>query len=361
MAGAVDRRRPESRGRREESTGHRLARLAIACFLLGAVETAAIGRMFTAKHGGRLDANQEFLALAAANLAAGIGRGFPISGGMSQSVVNEGGGARTPLSTALAGGFILVVVLFFSHLLSALPQPVLAAVVLVAVAGLFKLSTLKQLWRSDRPEFVVAMAAILGVMSSGLLRGVMIGAIISLVQLLRRASRPHVAFLGRIPGTRRFSDRERHPENETIPGMLILRPGASLLYFNMNYVRDTIEERVREEKETKLVVLDLSEVSIVDMHAAEMLAGLASELAAKGIEIQAVEAHSQVRDRLRSEGLTERYGGIERLRTVADAADEFLGAAPRPAQTDMFATGVFSTPDRSGRQWWKRRGSTEKR
>ena len=133
--------------------------LAFACFLLGAVETAAIGRMFAAKHGGRLDANQEFLALAAANLAAGLGRGFPVSGGMSQSLVNEGGGARTPLSGAIAAGIILVVVLFFSHLLRALPQPVLAAVVLVAVAGLFKVSTLKQLWRGDRPEFVVAMAA----------------------------------------------------------------------------------------------------------------------------------------------------------------------------------------------------------
>jgi SulP family sulfate permease len=140
-----------------------------------------------------------FLALAASNLTAGLGRGFPISGGMSQSLVNEGGGARTPLSGALAAGMILVVVLFFSHLLSALPQPVLAAVVLVAVAGLFKLSTLKQLWRVDRAEFVVAMAAILGVLSSGLLRGVMIGAIISLMQLLRTPSRPHVAFLGRIP------------------------------------------------------------------------------------------------------------------------------------------------------------------
>ena len=179
--------------------------------------------------------------------------------------------------------------------------------------------------------------------------------------LIRRAATPPVAVLGRIPGTRRFSDRERHPENEAIPGMLIVRPGASLLYFNMNYVRDTIAERVQAEKETKLVVLDLSEVSVVDMHAAEMLAGLAGELAAKGIDIQAVEAHSQVRDRLRSEGVTERFGGIGRLRTVADAADDFLGAAPRPVQTDMFATGVFSTRDRSGRQRWKRRGGAGKR
>src|SRR5215510_10007735 len=197
--------------------------LAFACFLLGAVETAAIGRMFTAKHGGRFDANQEFLALAASNLGAGLGRGFPISGGMSQSLVNEGAGARTPLSGALAAGIILVVVLFFSHLLSALPQPVLAAVVLVAVAGLFQASELKHLWHASRAEFVVAAGALLGVMTSGLLRGVMIGAMISLGQLIHRASRPHVAFLGRIPGTRRFSDRARHPDNEFIPEVLIFR------------------------------------------------------------------------------------------------------------------------------------------
>src|SRR5207249_462791 len=233
--------------------------LAFACFLLGAVETAAIGRMFVAKHGGRFDANQEFLALAASNLAAGVGGGFPISGGMSQSLVNEGGGAQTPLSGALAAGIILVVVLFLSHLLSALPQPVLAAVVLVAVASLFKLSTLKQLWRGDRAEFVVAIAAILGVLGSGLLRGVMIGAIISLVQLLRTASRLHVAFLGRIPGTRRFSDRERNPDNELIDGVLIFRPESGLVYFNVDHVCETILNRIRAEPvPPRLVVLDLS-------------------------------------------------------------------------------------------------------
>src|SRR3954452_4859035 len=233
--------------------------LAFACFLLAAVETAAIGRMFTAKHGGRLDANQEFLALGVANLAVGLGHGFPVSGGMSQSLVNEGAGARTPLSGGFAAGIILIVVLFFSHLLAALPQPVLAAVVLVAVAGLFKVSALKHLWQGDRTEFLVAIAAIVGVLGQGLLRGVMIGAVISLVLLIRRASRPHVAFLGRIPGTRRFSDCERHPENELTPGVSIFRPESGLIYFNMDHVRDTIVNRVRAESAPPgLVVLDLS-------------------------------------------------------------------------------------------------------
>jgi high affinity sulfate transporter 1 len=298
--------------------------LAIACFLLGAVETAAIGRMFTAKHGGRLDANQEFLALAAANLAAGLGRAFPVSGGMSQSLVNEGGGARTPLSGAFAAGIILVVVLFFSGLLAALPQPVLAAVVLVAVTGLLKVSTLRQLRHTNRTEYIVAVAALVGVLSSGLLRGVMIGAIISLVLLIRRASRPHVAFLGRIPGSRRFSDRERHPDNELIPGVLIFRPESGLLYFNMDHVRDTIAGRARAEATPpKLVVLDLSAAPYVDMHAAHALAELAGELTAAGIRVQAVEARSSVRDRLRNEGVEERLGGINRFTSVADAVEAF--------------------------------------
>jgi sulfate permease, SulP family len=300
--------------------------LALACFLLGAVETAAIGRMFAAKYGGRFDANQENLALAASNLIAGLGGGFPVSGGTSQSLVNEEGGAKTPLSTALAAVFILMVVLFFSHLLSALPQPVLAAVVLVAIAGLLNLSTLKALWLDDRSEFVVAMAAFAGVLTFGLLRGVMLGALISLVQLVRLSSRPHVALLGRIPGTRRFSDRDRHEGNELIPNVMIFRPESALVYFNVDNVCDAILSRVRVEAPSpKLVVVDLSAAPIVDMQSAHTLASMADELGAIGIRFQAVEPRSSVRDRLRHEGVDGKLGGVNRFTSVADVIDHFLG------------------------------------
>src|SRR6266850_1505147 len=298
--------------------------LAVACFLLGAVETAAIGRTFAAKHGGRLDANQEFLALAAANLAAGLGRGFPVSGGMSQSLVNEGGGARTPLSTAFAAGILLLVTLFLSHLLRALPQPVLAAVVLVAVAGLFQASVLKHLWRASRTEFVVAMAALLGVLGSGLLRGVLIGSLLSLVLLLRRASRPHVAFLGRIPGTRRFSDIARNPDNELIPEALIFRAESGLVYFNVDHVRDVVMEQVRSENPSpRLVICDLTTSPHVDLHAAQVLGELATELDAAGIRTQVVEARASVRDTLRAQGLEEKLGNINRHSSIVDVVDDF--------------------------------------
>ncbi len=310
----------------------RLVALSAACFLLAAVETAAIGRTFVAKHGGRLDANQEILALAAANFAAGFGRGLPIGGGSSQSLVNESAGARTPLSGVVAIGFILIVVLFFSRILRFLPQPVLAAVVLVAVTGLFQVSALQHLRRASRSEFVVAVAALIGVLGFGLLRGVLIGATISLVQMLRHVSRPHVALLGRIPGTRRFSDLERHADNEPIPGVMIFRPEASLLYFNVDTVCDGIRERAAAAVPApQLVVLDLSASPQVDLQSAQALGVLAGELTASGARVHAVETHSAVRDMLRGQGLDTRLGGINRFSTVADAVEDFQRHEKKPA------------------------------
>jgi MFS superfamily sulfate permease-like transporter len=282
--------------------------------------------MFAAKCGVRFDANQENLALAASNLFAGLGGGFPVSGGTSQSLVNEEAGATTPLSTGFAAVFILVVVLFFSHLLSALPQPVLAAVVLVAIAGLLNLSILKALWLDDRSEFVVAMAAFAGVLTFGLLLGVMLGSLISLVQLVRISSRPHVALLGRIPGTRRFSDRDRHGDNELIPDVMIFRPESTLVYFNVDNICEAILSRVRvEAARPKLVVLDLSAAPIVDMQSAHTLASMADELTAMSIQFHAVEPRSSVRDRLRREGVDIKLGGVNRFTSVADVIDHFLG------------------------------------
>jgi SulP family sulfate permease len=317
---------------------NQLLPLAVACFMLGAVETAAIGRMFTAKHGGRFDSNQEFLGLAAANLAAGLGRSFPVSGGMSQSLVNEGGGARTPLSSLMAAGIILLVSLFLSSTLRSLPQPVLAAIVLVAVAGLFNLSELRHLWRAEKSEFVVAGAALLGVLGSGLLRGVMIGALISLVQLLRRASHPRVATLGRIPGTNRFSDLERNPDNESVPGILIFRVESSLLYFNVEYVRETILAHARAESvQPKLVLLDFSASPHVDLQSGATLHTLADELGASGIRLQVVEARSSVRDRLRAAGLDEKLGGINRFGTVAQSVEDFERTASSKLHDGLIA------------------------
>jgi high affinity sulfate transporter 1 len=301
--------------------------LAFACFLLGTVESAAIGRMFASKHQYRFEANQELLALAGANLGAALGQGYPISGGMSQSLVNESGGAKTPLSGFFAALLLMIVVLFLSPLLANLPQCVLAAIVLVAVGGLFKAKQLKHLWHASRPEFFVAVAAALGVLGSGMLRGVMIGAVLSLVLMIRKASLPHVALLGRIPGTNRFSDLERHTDNESIDQVMIFRPEASLIYFNIDHVCTSIRHRVTDSGDAvRLVIIDLSAAPIVDVQGARELADLAHQLSTKGKTVRVVEALASVRDRLRLEGVDAQLGGVSRFTTIAEAIAEFQAA-----------------------------------
>lgn len=294
--------------------------LALACFLLGAVESAAIGRMFAEKHGYRFDANQELLALSGANLASGLGQGFPIGGGMSQSLVNESGGAKTPVSGLIAAAIMLVIALFFTDLLRNLPQPVLAAIVIMAVLSLFKAKALAHLCKVHRGEFLVAMAALAGVLWAGLLQGVLIGAVISMVLLIRRASRPNVAFLGRIPGTNRYSDAARHPDNEPTPGLLAFRVEASLVYFNAEHIFDSVIARLESSPEpVSRVVWDLSTSPMVDMAGARLVCILHDELENRGITLELAEARSSVRDLLRAEGIEEKLGRrIDRFTSLAE-------------------------------------------
>jgi high affinity sulfate transporter 1 len=274
--------------------------LAMACFVLAAVETTAIGRMFAATHGERLDASQEFLAIGAANLAAGFASGLPVSGGMSQSLVNESGGARTPLSGLVAALITLVVIAFFTGLLRDLPQPVLAAVVLVAVTGLVQIDALRHIWRFSRTEFAVAMAAVLGVLGSGLLNGVLFGVALSMVLLIRRAARPRVAEIGRVRGTSYFADLERHPEHERVPGVLAVRNEGALLFFNVDHVRDQLMALLgHAARAPGLVVLFMGNVPYVDLAGAALLADLQTTLLARGIELRLAETHGSVREALR--------------------------------------------------------------
>jgi MFS superfamily sulfate permease-like transporter len=166
------------------------------------------------------------------------------------------------------------------------------------------------------------MGTLIGVLGSGLLRGVMFGALISLIQLIRRAARPHIAVLGRIPGTSRFSDMQRHPENEPIRGGLLVRPQAGLVYFNIGHVCDTILERTRASH-AKFVVLDLSAAPYIDLQSAEALATLADELLRQGTTIHAVDARAVIRDRLRLAGAEEKLGGVNRYSSIADVVGRY--------------------------------------
>ena len=291
--------------------------VAMAGFVLASVETSAIGRMFGQKHGHRFDANQELLAVGAANLLAGLGRGFPVSGGMSQSLVNESAGARTPISGLVAAVFTLIVVLFASGLLRNLPQPVLAAIVLAAVMSLVDLRALRHIWRFSRGEFFVAIAALVGVLGSGPVNGVLLGAAMSIVLLLRQGARPRVVELTRVPGTKHFADRLRHPENQQIPGVLVIRCESALLYFNVEYVRERVLDILAKGPDgVRLVVFYLGAVPKVDLSGAELLSDLHKTFRARTIDFRLADTHGEVRDALRRIGFEQEYGLLETGQTV---------------------------------------------
>jgi len=300
--------------------------VALASFVLAAVETSAIGRMFGQKHGNRFDANQELLAIGAGNLLSGLGRGLPVSGGMSQSLVNESGGARTPLSGLVASLITLVVVAFFTGLLRYLPQPVLAAVVLVAVTGLIQVNTLRHIWRFSRTEFAVAMAAVIGVLGSGLLNGVLLGVALSIVMLIHRASRPRMVEVGRVPGTSYFADLERHPENERAAGVLIVRNEGALLYFNVDHVRDRLTALLHERPSPpSLLIFFMGNVPFVDLAGAELLADLQATLRGQGIEFLLAETHGAVREALRRLHHPHAHALAEANQTVDDILKRWSG------------------------------------
>lgn len=308
--------------------------LAAACFLLAYVESVSAGRALAERHDDKIDPRQELLGLGAANLAAAFSQGFPVAGGLSQSSVNDQAGAKTPLALVFASAAIAICLLFLTGLLRNLPDVALAAVVLVAVRGLIDLQSLRRLWKVSRAEFGVSMAALAGVLVLGILKGVLVAVIVSLLMLLSAAALPHVAFLGRIPGTRRYTDMARHPDNEPLPGVLIFRVEAALLYFNVDHVRSVVWAQALADPQLRLVICDLSNSPYVDMAGADMLAALHRDLAARGIALRVVEAHARVRDLLRAEGLEARVGYLGRHLSIDQAIAESLpGADAEPPQT----------------------------
>jgi sulfate permease, SulP family len=298
--------------------------LAFAALLLSYIESVSAARTFAVKHGYKLDVRQELLGLGSANLLAAFGQGYPVAGGLSQSAVNEKAGARTPLSLVFASITLALCLLFFTSFLKPLPKAVLAAIVLMAVKGLINVREIGHLWRVSRLEFIVAIIALVGVLLLGILKGVIVAAVASILLLLQRVAHPHVAFLGRIPGTRRFSDSARHQSNQQIPGVLAFRVEAGLVYFNVDHVLRVVLERVEVTgKSVRLVVCDLSTSPSIDLAGAKMFLNLQAELAKRDIVLRLVEARASVRDLLRIEGAEERVGAIDRLATLADVIDNF--------------------------------------
>jgi high affinity sulfate transporter 1 len=292
--------------------------LAAGCLLLAYIEGVSAARTFAAKHGYALDPRQELLGIGAANLAAAMGHGYPVAGGLSQSAVNDKAGARTALALVFASVTLALCLLFLTGLLENLPKAVLAAVVLTAVYGLLDFPALLRMWRVSRLDFYAAAIALVAVLLLGILQGILLAALASILLLLARVSSPHVAFLGRIPGTNSYSDLARHPENEPLPGIIVFRPEASLIYVNTDAVLGPVLNRLHQAApgSIRLVVCDLSAAPYLDLAGSRMLHELHAELASRAIGLRIIGAHGLARDLLRADGVEDKVGGLDRAATL---------------------------------------------
>ncbi len=304
--------------------------LAAACFLLSYVEGVSAARAMAAERGGKIDARQELLALAGANLAVGLFHGFPVAGGLSQSAVNAQAGARTPLALVVCSSAIAICLVFLSGALRNLPTVILAAVVLMAVTGLFNLPALVRLYRVSRFEFTVALVALVGVLLLGILKGVVLAVVASLLIVIGAVARPHVALLGRLPGSGRMADRERHPDAAVVAGVVALRVEGSLLYFNAEHVGETIASLARGDGPTRFVVIDLSNSPLVDVAGAKLLEGLQREFAAQQTRLVLAGVHGRNRDLLLRAGLPRPEGELEWGSSVEQVLAELNSAETSP-------------------------------
>jgi SulP family sulfate permease len=300
--------------------------LAFASFLLAYIESVSAARTLAQKNGYEIDARQELLALGVVNLATSLGQGYATSGGLSQSAVNEKAGARTPISLVVASFAIGLCLLFLTGLLKNLPTVILAAIVMVAIRGLFDVKEMKRLYKVNKFDFIIMVIALVAVIIFGILKGVLIAALFSLTLIIRNVSSPHVAFLGRIPGTNRYTDIKRHPDNELLPGILLFRVESPLVYFNVATVYLRVWAKVKEMGSAlKIVIFDLSTSATIDSSGARFVKRLYENLSARGIELKVAEAHSEVRDILRFENIEHLLGHVSRRDTLHDVVVAAIG------------------------------------
>jgi anti-anti-sigma factor len=254
-----------------------------------------------------------------------------VAGGLSQTAVNDRAGARSPLALVFASITLALCLLFLTDLLDDLPKAVLAAVVFTAVYRLIDVPALLHMWRVSRLDFWAAAIALAGVLALGILQGILLAGAASVLLYVMRASQPHVAFLGRLPGTELYSDLERNPQNEELPGVIAFRPEASMTYINADVVLEAVLRRLEEAgaSSIRVVVCDLSASPFIDLSGSRALHELHKQLAARGVALRVVGARARVRDLLRADGLADKIGRFDRVTTLDAVISDALASGDR--------------------------------
>ncbi len=309
----------------------------IGVMLVGFAEGLGAAKAYAVRDGYEIDANRELLGLGAANAAAGLSSGMVVNGSLSKTAVNGSAGAKSQVSGLVVAALTIITLLLLTGLFEKLPEATLAAVVIAAVIELVDIASLRRLYGvytrrlgraygvAARPDFIAAIAAMLGVMVFDTLPGLFIGIGMALLLLLYRASRPRVAVLGLVPGSQdQYGDLERHPENARQAGVAVLRAEAGLFFANAEWVRERVLAAAASDQ-IHTVVLDAANIAFVDVTAVEMLDQLSHDLERRGVRFLIARDVGQVRDVLRGAGAD---ASLQRVYPTVQAAVDAAQHSP---------------------------------
>ncbi len=308
--------------------------------LVGFMELISIAKSLQARdRDHELDANQELLALGLSNISASFFRAFPVNASFSRSAINADSGSKTPLSSIFTAIFILLTLLFLTPLFYHLPKAILASMIIVSVLGLIEFRAAARLWKMDKLDFFSLLATFAATLSLGIAIGIGVGVGLSLLGVIYRSVKPHIAVMGRLPDTRFYRNVLRFPEAEDRPDILVLRFDAQMYYANIGFFRAKLWEEIhRKGPSLKLVVLNSESIHYLDSMAVTALQEIIAELEAQGIQFYMAAVIGPVRDILTRTGLMEKMGVTMQFMHVYEAVQHWDGekesAHPAGAQTN---------------------------
>ena len=296
-----------------------------AVAMVAFADTSVLSRTYAAKTRSQVDPNQEMVGLGAANLAAGLFQGFPISSSSSRTPVAEAAGAKTQLTGVVGAAAVALLLLVAPNLLEDLPSSALAAVVIAAAIGLFEFDDLRRIFRIQRWEFWLSVVCFVGVAAFGAIPGICLAIVIAVMEFLWDGWRPHYAVLGRVDGIRGFHDIKRYPEARLVPGLVLFRWDAPLFFANAELFHQRVLEAVAQSPTpVRRIIVTAEPVTSIDVTSADMLAELEQALRESGIEMRFAEMKDPVKDKLKRFELLERFGAASFHPTVGAAVDAYL-------------------------------------
>jgi high affinity sulfate transporter 1 len=296
-----------------------------AVAMVAFADTSVLSRTYAAKTRTSVDPNQEMIGLGAANLAAGLFQGFPISSSSSRTPVAEAAGAKTQLTGVVGAIGVALLLLFAPNLLKDLPSSALAAVVIAAAIGLFEFADLRRIFRIQQWEFWLSIVCFVGVAVFGVIPGIGIAIVIAVIEFLWDGWRPHFAVLGRVDGVRGYHDITRYPAARRIPGLVLFRWDAPLFFANAELFHQRVLDAIAESPTpVRRIIVTAEPVTSIDVTSADMLAELEHTLTESGIELRFAEMKDPVKDKLKRFELFDRFGAADFYPTIGSAVDAYL-------------------------------------